>query len=115
MASHRSDIPPENTHDASQHLTVGGTTYETRLTKKFLRRKPWVAPDPKEISCLIPGVMLKINVRQGHKVRKGDSLFVLEAMKMQNDFLSPIEGTVSSVHVQVGQQVSKGELLMELE
>ena len=115
MASHHSDAPPLKSQDSLQHLTVGGTSYETTLTGKFLRRKPWVAPNPREIRCVIPGVILKVNARAGHKVRKGDTLFVLEAMKMQNDALSPIDGTLKTLHVKVGQQVSKGELLMELE
>jgi biotin carboxyl carrier protein len=113
MASHRSDNPHQR--DALQHLTIGGASYETTLTKKFLRRKPWMPANPREIRCVIPGVILKIHVRAGQKVHKGDALAVLEAMKMQNDLLSDVDGTVRKLHVKVGQQVSKGELLIEME
>lgn len=115
MVSHRSDPPAPEVQGGVQHLTVGGTSYETTLTKKFLKRKPWVAPDPRRITCMIPGMILNVYARAGHRVHRSESLFLLEAMKMQNEVLSPIDGTVMAIHIKVGQQVAKGELLMELE
>jgi biotin carboxyl carrier protein len=97
-----------------QKLTVQGTTYETTLTTKYRRRKPWVQFDPRKILCVIPGVILKVLVRQGQIVRQGDPLVVLEAMKMQNEILSPADGTVKTVAVSPGTQVGKGQMLVEL-
>ena len=51
----------------------------------------------------------------GKKVKKGDSLFVLEAMKMENVITSPIDGVVKVYNVKKGQAVKKGDLLMEIE
>ncbi|RPH34862.1 acetyl-CoA carboxylase biotin carboxyl carrier protein subunit, partial [bacterium] len=88
--------------------------YETTLTKKFQNHKPYVAPDPNTIRCVIPGVIQKLHVRPGQKVRKGEPLCVLEAMKMQNDIVSPFDARVKTVNVELGRMVAKGELLMEL-
>jgi biotin carboxyl carrier protein len=96
-------------------LQLDGTDYETNFTKKFERRRPYVAPDPKKLCCLIPGVIQKIHIYPSKKVVRNESLMVLEAMKMANDILSPVDGRVKSIPVQAGQMVLKGELLVEFE
>jgi biotin carboxyl carrier protein len=97
-----------------QKLVIDEISYETRFTKKFQDRKKYVAPDPNNVRCHIPGVIQKINVKQGQKVRKGDSLCILEAMKMQNDILCPFDAKIRTINVEPGRMVTKGELLMEL-
>ncbi len=101
--------------DVLTRLTIQGTTYETTLTKKFLHRKRWTPQDPRIIVCVIPGVILKLHVKPGAHVQRGDPLLVLEAMKMQNDIVAPMDGRVTSVHVTTGQLVTKGQTLLELE
>ena len=53
--------------------------------------------------------------KQGKKVKKGDSLFVLEAMKMENVITSPINGVIKVFNVTKAQAVKKGDLLVEIE
>ena len=96
-------------------LVVDDTAYETRLTKKFVRRRPYVPKDPKRLAAFIPGLILEVRVASGERVRRGQSLLVLEAMKMQNDVTAPDPGTVMAVHVAAGQMVVKGQLLVEFE
>ncbi|MCK7537648.1 MAG: biotin/lipoyl-binding protein [Marinilabiliales bacterium] len=74
----------ENPKELSK-IVIDDTSYETRLTSKFRRRKPYVALDPKKIYAFIPGIITKINVYEGQKVLRGQSLVILEAMKMLND------------------------------
>lgn len=95
-------------------LSIGETLYETTLTRKFQNRKQYVAPNPNHITCFIPGVIQKVYVRPGQKVKKGEALCILEAMKMQNDILCPFDARVKSVNAEPGRMVTKGELLMEL-
>ena len=103
------------TPETTQELVIGGVTYETRYTKKFERRTPYVAPDPHHVRCVIPGVILTVAVRRGLRVRSGDPLLALEAMKMQNEVVSPCDGTVRALRVSPGDAVTKGQILVELE
>jgi len=89
--------------------------YQTKLTRKFAGRKPYVPPDPRRVAAHIPGVIRKVYVAPGQKVLRGERLLVLEAMKMQNDLVAHDAGAVGRVHVQEGQMVAKGQLLLEFE
>jgi len=96
-------------------LVIDDTSYETRVTPKFRRRKPYVAVDPKRIYAFIPGIITKINVYEGQKVTRGQSLLILEAMKMMNDLKCPVDGRIKTMHIKQLQMVVNGQLLIELE
>ena len=57
---------------------------------------------------------LAVNVTVGQSVKKGDVLLVIEAMKMANDIVSEVDGTVQKVAVTVGQNVGLGDLLVDM-
>jgi acetyl/propionyl-CoA carboxylase alpha subunit len=65
------------------------------------------------IKAPMPGLILEINAQQGDVVSPGDTLLVLEAMKMENVIKASGEGTVKSVRVSKGQSVEKGQVLIE--
>jgi biotin carboxyl carrier protein len=88
-------------------------TYSTNLTNKFRNRKPYEPDDPKKIIAFIPGKIKKVNVKKKSKVKEGEMLLVLEAMKMNNQIFSPMKGTIKEVYVSVGSSVAKGTLLIE--
>jgi biotin carboxyl carrier protein len=67
------------------------------------------------IKAPMPGLILEINVEVGDEVQENDPLLILEAMKMENSFLSPREGKIKSIAVVKGQAVDKGQLLIEFE
>lgn len=89
--------------------------YQTTLTAAYKARKPWSAPDPKEVYSFIPGTILELTVPVGGTVKKGEKLLMFKAMKMNNTFLSPMDGTVKVIHVSVDEIVPKGRLLLEFE
>ncbi len=60
----------------------------------------------------MPGLVLGIPMEPGAKVERGQTVVVLEAMKMENDLASPIEGTVKEVRVSKGQTVNQGDVLV---
>jgi biotin carboxyl carrier protein len=62
----------------------------------------------------MPGKIVKIVKKSGEKVQKGDSVAVMEAMKMENELRASVAGTVQSVMVQEGQAVETGALIMEI-
>jgi biotin carboxyl carrier protein len=96
-------------------LNIDATLYKTRISKKFGNRTPYKAPDPHIIISFIPGTVLDILVKPGQKVRKGDDLMILDAMKMQNQLKCNIVGKVKKIVVKKGDKVSKGTVLLELE
>jgi 3-methylcrotonyl-CoA carboxylase alpha subunit len=63
----------------------------------------------------MPGKVIAVKVAPGDTVMKGDELLVVEAMKMENAVRAPREGRVKSVSAQVGDMVSPGVVLVELE
>lgn len=63
------------------------------------------------IKAPMPGKVTKLIAREGQKVKKGDTVIVLEAMKMQNEIGSPVDGTVKSINVSVTQNVKPGEIM----
>lgn len=67
-----------------------------------------------KISAPMPGKILSINVSEGQKVKKGDVLFILEAMKMENEIMAPQDGVVVNITTTKGAQVSSGDILAVL-
>ena len=61
------------------------------------------------------GTVLQVSVQPGQEVNEGDSLIILEAMKMETEVTAPVSGTVKSVPVKVGMAVQSGDMLVEFE
>ena len=95
-------------------IALENGTYEARPTKKFLRRKPFEKQDPGVIKALIPGVVAEIGTEVGKAVQKGDTLMILEAMKMLNRIKAPVDGQVKAIAVAAGEKVTKGQVLIEI-
>ena len=66
------------------------------------------------VQAPMPGVILKIYVKKGDEVKRGDPLCVLVAMKMENEILAPHDGTVAQVVVSKGTTVETGSPLIVL-
>ncbi|MCG8499407.1 MAG: biotin/lipoyl-binding protein, partial [Firmicutes bacterium] len=67
-----------------------------------------------ELFTQMPGKVVKINVKEGQEVKKGDTLLILEAMKMENEIMAPKSGKVVSVHVSAGTSVNNGDVLVSI-
>ena len=68
-----------------------------------------------DVKAPMPGLVLEVNVSPGDTVTKGDSLFILEAMKMENVIKAQGEGVVKNVRIKQGDAVEKAQLLIEME
>lgn len=97
-----------------QTFILNDTEYRTLLTRKYLARKPFVPENPKLIKVFIPGTILEIPVKSGHKVKAGDPIIVFEAMKMNNIIVAPFNTTIKKINVKVGETVTKDTVLIEL-
>jgi biotin carboxyl carrier protein len=96
-------------------LVIDGSKYRTYLNKKYENRKKWEKFNPNKLEAFIPGTIVKVSVKNGQKVKPGEQLVVLDAMKMKNIIFSPIKGVVKSVNVKEGQRVPKGFIMVEVE
>lgn len=63
----------------------------------------------------LPGQVVKILVQPGQAVKRGDTLLVMEAMKMENNIMADKDATVKAIFVEVGRTVALGDALVELE
>jgi biotin carboxyl carrier protein len=75
---------------------------------------PVEGPEDKMIRAPMPGLVLSARVQSGDKVSKGDTLVIIEAMKMENMIKAPYNGTVGEIFIRAGQAVDKNEKLVEL-
>ena len=66
------------------------------------------------VAAPLPGVVLAVKVSGGAAVKKGQTLVVIEAMKMENDVLAPRDGTVGAVVCKSGAAVNTGDTLLTL-
>ena len=115
------------------NITVNGVTYTVNVeevsgaaapvaTAPAVVSAPVAAPAPAKNSAAgaivvkapMQGTIVKVNVKAGDSVKKGDVLLVLEAMKMENDVCAPADGTVASVEVAQGATVQTDALLVSL-
>ncbi len=101
--------------EKKQYIIVHSAKYETTYTKKYLNRKVWEEPNFNNINSYIPGTIIDILVKVGQVLDEGDSIIVLEAMKMYNDIQMPFKGRVVKINIEKGQKIPKNFLMMEIE
>ncbi|WP_291866838.1 biotin/lipoyl-containing protein [Maribacter sp.] len=113
-------------------LEVNGTSYAVEMDKDIKSKKTptlvrAASKRPAEplkvnptssktkIVAPIPGTILSLNIKIGDVIKVGDSLLILEAMKMENNIVAEKAGTVTAMNIAVGQQVLQNEVMIELE
>ena len=102
--------------DIYQMLMFGGRRIVTRITSRV--RKQSQAGEDCQAGCLaapMHGLVVDVPVHEGDVIVKGQTLVVLESMKMQMQLRSPRDGKVAKVAVQTGSQVEKGAVLVRFE
>ena len=110
-------------------ITVNGQTYVVQVEEGITagaQAAPVVtipAPAPAapagaagsvSVESPMPGKILSIDKKVGDKVDEGQTIMILEAMKMENEIVAPEAGTIASINVSVGQAVEAGEVLATL-
>lgn len=137
-------IDDVNEDSTSARVIVNGTAYEVEIAgaKAAATSKPQVAPAPKEansamikpataapsprlnavapssgytVKCPLPGTVLSVKVAVGDTVSRGQTLVILEAMKMENNIDADREGRVKEILVQQGATVMEGDNLIVIE
>jgi biotin carboxyl carrier protein len=119
--SYFAKISQKDFNNRSYEIRIGSNTYhvniETELDELIqsmgYRLGSEQATDT--IKAPMPGIILDVRIKQGDSVKKGDTLLILEAMKMENAILSPKDGVVKQILSKTGETVDKNKLLIELE
>ncbi len=101
-------------------VDVGGEVWEVLVeeqTRWIIRTRAGAAGNAhgQRLVAPLPGKITHVAVRPGDRVQAGDTLVVIEAMKMENEFKAAAAGTVVEVRVAPGQAVNPGDLLVTLE
>ncbi|MCA9022132.1 MAG: hypothetical protein KDA74_18415, partial [Planctomycetaceae bacterium] len=99
---------------------LNGQPREVVIVDKALKpqdssRRRADSSDPKQIGAVMPGVVVSLSIKVGSKVKAGDQLLMLEAMKMQTSVISEQDGVVKEILAEPGTQVESGDLLIVLE
>ncbi len=95
------------------HLTGPGGTTSWNIVPRF--QPPAAVVPSGGLVAPMPGAVLEVRVARGDRVEQGQTLVVLEAMKMEHHIEAPANGTVAEVRVAKGDQVDNGALLLEFE
>ena len=98
---------------------LNGTPREAVVTDKTIApkhksRAKADAADPLQIAAPIPGMLTALSVSVGSKVKSGDKLAILEAMKMQTTLYAHVDGIVDAIHAEVGDAVENGDLILKM-
>lgn len=127
------DVHIKDIEDNIAEVDVNGTIYEVllhneikttktpRLVRKPVEKLPGEGQIKKkpssgkhEVTAPLPGTILKVNVSVGDIVTEGQSLLIMEAMKMENQVMSTRGGEIVSIKVNVGDAVQQDDVLFEI-
>ena len=121
---HNYDVRIDDVNESSTlaHVVVNGTAYEVEIAGAkgaAAAPAPRIAPVAPStgytIKCPLPGTVLSINVKVGDTIATGQTLVILEAMKMENNIDADRAGVVKQIFVQQGATVMEGDNLILIE
>ncbi|SFF39121.1 acetyl-CoA carboxylase biotin carboxyl carrier protein subunit [Thermoflexibacter ruber] len=116
--SYNAEIVKADYAEKSFTVKINGNTYQIAVQDRFdlLLEQLGMGKASKQklndLKAPMPGLILDILVKEGDKVKKGDNLLILEAMKMENMIKSTGEGTVKSIKTSRGDRVEKNHVLI---
>lgn len=99
-------------------VMMNGRLFETQALDEramlLIQRRGGLGGGSGEVHAPMPGLIAVVTIAVGQPVAQGDTLVILESMKMQNELKSPIDGMVAAIHAEAGQAVDKDDLLVEI-
>ena len=123
------DIKDVNNNDVQ--IEVNGTPYHVTMEREIaapktptivrkrlpdeVKKKPSTGASLKKVLAPLPGNIFKLNVKEGDEVKKGDTLLIMEAMKMENNILSEQDGIIKNIKIKEGDAVLQNDILIEIE
>lgn len=119
--SYQAEVRSADWVNRELEIRLNGRNFTVRIEDEYdqlidqLGLKKTGGQQVKNIYAPMPGLVLKTEVSVGQEVAAGDLLIVLEAMKMENVIKANAAGRVKTLHMQAGDAVDKGQLLIEME
>lgn len=117
--SYNIDVVKINFEEKTMTLKINGEKHDVVIKDKYdellknLGLDSLVTKKVANIKAPMPGMVLKIMVNENDSVKKGDTLIILEAMKMENSLKAPADGVVKKIAVNQGAAVEKNQLLIQ--
>ena len=122
----------EEQEDGTLKINLNGKEFVVELPAKAAAVRPVIKPvaapaavatpaprvvqaaGPASVTSPLPGTITKVVAEEGQRVKRGDVLLVMEAMKMANDIVAESDGIVKAILAKAGSQVQSGEVLVEI-
>jgi biotin carboxyl carrier protein len=117
--SYRAEVIKTDPEAKQFTFKINGHNYTVTLKDKFdlllekMGMHNTASSKVNNVKAPMPGLIIDLKIKVGDAVKQGDSLMILEAMKMENILKSPGEGIVKTVKVNKGDSVEKGQVLVE--
>ena|SRR5712691_5440328 len=116
----RNITKPGEKEQQTYEIYLGGQRFEVSVEDERTMllaglTKTGAGSSASSVQAPMPGLVIGVPVEQGAEVSQGQTVIVLEAMKMENDLAAPISGIVKEVRVSQGQTVDQGEVLVVIE
>ncbi|GBD87875.1 glutaconyl-CoA decarboxylase subunit gamma [bacterium BMS3Abin03] len=116
------EISTEKFNNEKFSILVKGKRFETVARTELQERAAKLIEDAlatsdtkTEVKAPMPGIILKVKKHTGDKIAKGESVLILEAMKMENDLRAPASGKIKTIDVTEGTIVEKGTVLFSID
>lgn len=128
------NVEIKNLEDNIAEIEVNGTTYHVEIEQQEQKRsktptivrkqqKPTTSESKikkqmsggEQVKAPLPGTILELHVKEGDEVKKGQTLLIMEAMKMENNIMAPRDGKVKSIKVAASESVLQDDELVEIE
>jgi biotin carboxyl carrier protein len=104
--------------DNGKQVFIDGHTFLVRNAGKGYSRRPGARSAdeiPDQVTPPMPSVVVRILVRAGDRVRRGQGLVVVSAMKMETTLVAPHDGRVAGINTAVDAKVAPGDILVDIE
>ena len=114
-------ILKKNNKDQSFVIKINGNISTIRIVKSVEKTIEKLGINKKShqniniLKAPMPGLILKLMVKVGDQIKKGEALIILEAMKMENILSSPVDGIIKEIKVKPQQTVEKNNVLINFE
>ena len=119
--SHHADLIDSDFLNRTYSIRINSNIYTVKIQRPIddvVHKMGYALRSAKTVDSIkapMPGIIIDLRVEKGQTVKKGDTLLILEAMKMENAIVSPKDTTIKEVYTTVGETVDKNKLLIDFE